>query len=750
MADSHDVRTPGNQHNNSDAIVPPDLSTEAVREQLARICKSRGFASAESLRRFLNFVVEKTLQGQGSQLKEYLIGVDVFDRGEKFDPRLDSIVRVQGSKLRSKLREYYEVSGMGDPIRIDLPKGSYAPVFRTNSTPVEHAVVGLEPAVTVPARNSGQRIAFACLLVIAAAIAIYLSMTQPRNATTSRTLVRLTYDAGLTIDPTISPDGKLLAYASDRARGSNLDLWVQPVSGGTPLRLTRFSGDVRDPAFSPDGTQLAFTANQDDGGIYLISVFGGEARKIAPRGRRPRFSPDGDRITYWVGTDVYGQIYVAPLSGGGTYRVRPEFNHATFPIWSPDGKYILFFGNRSTETLDADWWLTDVEGKSLKRTGLWKTIVHDHHLEVDMRLFGDWIWSHNYLVFSARQGDSLNLWRIPVLLKSGGPAGPPERVTFGAGQDVLPSIAADGRLVFANIRDKVQVWSVPVRVAQGVTPGELRPLTSDAVSDVWPHLSRDGQKLVFASNRGGDWRIWIKDLKSGQETCLTPAPAKGIVPTISPDGTKVAYGPPFPRNGESVGIYVVASQGGGAVRICEHCGYPNSWSHDQRKLFYTLSPHGNPSWVDVGSGEVHPFLRESSYSIWEPQFSPDDRWVAFAALEHRDYDLFITPFVDRGPVGSGSWLPVTRGPSTDRNPAWSTDGQLLYFLSDRDTFLCVWALRLDRNKRPSGKAFPVIHFHSARRSPANVIQNQFRLSVSIDKLAFNLGELTGDIWMSKL
>src|ERR1051325_6392012 len=104
-------------------ITPPNVSAGVVREQLRRICQSRGFASAESLRRFLSFIIEKSLQGQGQEIKEYLIGVEVFDRGERFDPRIDSIVRVQGSKLRSKLRDYYESAGLADPIRIELPRG---------------------------------------------------------------------------------------------------------------------------------------------------------------------------------------------------------------------------------------------------------------------------------------------------------------------------------------------------------------------------------------------------------------------------------------------------------------------------------------------------------------------------------------------------------------------------------------------------------------------------------------------------
>src|SRR5262245_49469931 len=100
-----------------------------IRRQLARILESSGFAGSARLRRFLTYVVEQQLAGEGARLKEYAIGVEVFDRKEPYDPRLDSIVRVEAGRLRSKLNEYYATQGTADEIRISLPRGSYVPVF---------------------------------------------------------------------------------------------------------------------------------------------------------------------------------------------------------------------------------------------------------------------------------------------------------------------------------------------------------------------------------------------------------------------------------------------------------------------------------------------------------------------------------------------------------------------------------------------------------------------------------------------
>jgi TolB-like protein/Flp pilus assembly protein TadD len=112
-----------------------DLEHEAI-EQLDRVLKSGTFEQADRLKRFLTFVVTEAVAGRRNELKEYVIGVQVFRREDSFDPRTDPIVRVQARRLRAKLVRYYREEGRGDQLVIDLPKGGYAPVFTRRDTPV--------------------------------------------------------------------------------------------------------------------------------------------------------------------------------------------------------------------------------------------------------------------------------------------------------------------------------------------------------------------------------------------------------------------------------------------------------------------------------------------------------------------------------------------------------------------------------------------------------------------------------------
>ncbi len=102
---------------------------EAVRSQLDRILDSADFDATERNRRFLRYIVEETLAGQRERIKAYNIALSVFGRDESFDPQMDAIVRIEARRLRRSLERYYLTAGKTDRIRIDIPKGAYAPVF---------------------------------------------------------------------------------------------------------------------------------------------------------------------------------------------------------------------------------------------------------------------------------------------------------------------------------------------------------------------------------------------------------------------------------------------------------------------------------------------------------------------------------------------------------------------------------------------------------------------------------------------
>src|SRR5690349_20341564 len=101
------------------------ITSALVRDELARILASRIFADSQRMSRFLQFVVEQTLAGEAQSLKEYSIGVQVFDRKSSYDTRVDPIVRVEARRLRAKLTEYYRLHGPTASIRIQLPTGTY-------------------------------------------------------------------------------------------------------------------------------------------------------------------------------------------------------------------------------------------------------------------------------------------------------------------------------------------------------------------------------------------------------------------------------------------------------------------------------------------------------------------------------------------------------------------------------------------------------------------------------------------------
>jgi hypothetical protein len=107
----------------------PAISPALIEAELQSVLTSRQFARSVRLRQLLHFIVQRTLQGDLTSLKEHNIGADVFERKEAFDQRKDAIVRVQANRLRRKLKLYYATEGASHTIRITLPPGGFVPLF---------------------------------------------------------------------------------------------------------------------------------------------------------------------------------------------------------------------------------------------------------------------------------------------------------------------------------------------------------------------------------------------------------------------------------------------------------------------------------------------------------------------------------------------------------------------------------------------------------------------------------------------
>jgi serine/threonine protein kinase/Tol biopolymer transport system component len=619
----------------------------------------------------------------------------------------------------------------------------------------------------VPRQAPGRRTArwaipAAIVLVLATAEAARWLWHAPEAAAPT-VLTRLTSDTGLTTDPALSPDDKLLAYVSDRAGEGRLNIYVRQVGGGEPLRLTRDPTNERGPSFSPDGTTVAYHSEQDGGGIYVVSALGGAARKIASGGWWPKFSPDGAWIAYMTGginaeSASFGagrllRSYIVPSAGGTPSELQPGFASVAFPTWSPDGKHILFLGKpdeQSPADETVDWWITPSEPGPAVRTGL-TAVLRRERLTGPSSVY-PWVlvspvWEPrgDSLLFSARSGDSTNLWRFGISPKTWKATGSAQRLTSGTTQEELPSAAlgSDGavRVAFASLSDNSDIWSLDVDWGQGKARGEPQRLTSDAARNRSPGLSADRTRMVFISARSGSEEIWIRDLGSGREFALTASKTQKHGPRFAPDGSKVSFSSREPDGTWS--IYVAPSSGGVAESLCKGCGV-GGWSPDGKYIAHN-DVQGRAGVLEVVSRRRTELLVQPGYFMCCLSFSPDGGWISFVAWTSGSGSAFVAPFSPGGLMPEAKW-----GRSVADSPvAWAPRGDWLHFISPHDGYPCLWAQRLDPStKRPLGTRVALYHAHGRPRPRGDEGGGGVRLSP--DSIVFPLSDQTGNIWMVTL
>ena len=571
---------------------------------------------------------------------------------------------------------------------------------------------------------------------------------------------RLTFDSGLTFEPVLSPDGSLVAYASDRSGDGNLDIWVQQVNSGAATRLTRHASDDREPVFSPDGSRIAFRSERDGGGIYVVPAIGGEEKLLARQGRRPRFSPDGKWIAYWVGAAVGVdnfspsgcEVFVVSATGGAPQRLKGAVLFSRSPVWSPDSRSLLFMGSRESTITGLDWWVAPIDGGAAVATGVYATFGRLGFLEgfFAVSVIPDY-WLADRVVFSARRGDTTSLWQLPFSSQTMKATGAPQRFTSGIGMEMYPAEASPSgggrRLVFASLNVNTHVWGLPIQVEDGKPAGEIRQLTTNA-DDRQPSITVDGKTLVYASNRTGNTDLWLKDLASGKETALTSTPLDENSPKITLDGSRVAYEVTVNRKRA---LYVIAGSQGVPEKVCEDCGILWGWSADGRRLLYMVEGSLSVGSVELASPGPKEFLKHPRFGLAQVHYSPDDRWIVSLGLSGPGAMRVQIVAAGKLTPAEGEWIAVTEGSTFDDKPRWSPGGTLIYFTTDLDGFRCIWARKVDAaTKRPVGSAFPVYHSHGARRSLLNTGILPLELGVARDKLVFNLSEVTGNIWMAEM
>lgn len=549
---------------------------------------SPAFASPERLRRFLRYLVEKALEGKAGELKEYAIGLDVFDRDASYDPRVDSTVRVHAGKLRDRLREYYLSVGRESPVRIEIPKGTYAPVFAFPTAPKVQGAAG-----RVPRRGL-------LLALIGAATAGMVAgaiWQAARTATAPPLFSPVSFRRGLISAARFGPDGQTVLYTA-AWEGRPLELFL--TRPGMPDSRSLEMPGVHLLATGPNGEMaVGVRAHyrsffQFDGTLALASLSGGMPREMLGDTSAADIGPDGtlavvrqaegrDRVEWppgrvvfagpqagWIGDlrisrngsriaflvhpvigDNRGSLYTADRDGS-VRRLGEEWFGIQGTAWEPEGREIWFAAWRS----QTDHGLYAM-GLSGRRRTVWSVpenfVLHDISGNRRVLLSFENVRLH---VMAQPPGEpaerdvswldggcscALSQDGKTLLIGEAGVGGGPRMSVYlrrldGAtavrlGDGIPLALSPDGTWVLAFRHDSPQhpvLLPAGAGSARDIAPGGVRFLERGS----WLPDSRRFLLVGRAADRPP--RTYIARLDGGSPEPLTPEGIRGVL--LSPDG----------------------------------------------------------------------------------------------------------------------------------------------------------------------------------------------------------------------
>ena len=554
------------------------------------------------------------------------------------------------------------------------------------------------PAQGKPALSPLRRWPFAALgaVLLAAAGAWLLrapDLEPPPN------FAALTY-SGRDSSPAISPDGRTVAFASDR--DGTPRIWLKQLASGEEVALT--DGPDDSPRFSPDGAQVLFTRSGDPAGgtaLYRATVLGHEVRKLVDDASEGDWSPDNRRIAFirWQRTEGQARprLFVLDLTGseprelavlGNRLRVRPR--------WSPDRRTIAVTGlvqlpgtPQSIALVNADsgarQTLAAPGGIGLVSAVAWTgkdEIVFSQAESVSGNIAGS--PAHIYrqrlstgdarVLFStptssmvidvAGRGTMIFEGRSPRVnlreIASNGGDRSARFLTSGLSTDRQPIYTPDGKwIVFSSNRSgNLDLWAL------SPLTGAVRRLTDHGGSDWDPAFTADGRWLLWSSNRGGHFEIWMADADGSDPRRITDDGVDAENPTSGGDGSWIVYGS---GNPEKAGVWKIRPDGTRATRLVPGAILPEA-SPDGRWVLYQLNRGPDLAVVGVASVEdgtpagfeIRIDVRKASSAIaGRARWMPGGRAIAFVGQDVRGVNgVFVQDFVPgrdtiatRRPVG---------------------------------------------------------------------------------------------------
>ena len=411
--------------------------------------------------------------------------------------------------------------------------------------------------------------------------------------------------------PTVSPDGRLLAYCS--LRDGKPRIWLQELQNGTETALTA-GADVQ-PRFSPDGASILFTrVDGASNALYRVSVLGGEPRRVMDDASQGDWSPDGRRIAFVRAkpTSLGASIVVCDADGGDPRTLAAVTDKSlAYARWSPDGRTVAsgVIGSYAA-TLETLLLIDAATGRtksipSATRGGtihglVWsspRSVLYESTILPAAPGTGSgasFLWEQAVSGGRARQVFSLpgSGTEIGILadgslvldqisqsqnlrtyaLGTGGKE-PPRWITRGIATDRQPFVSPDGRWVLYSSGRKggIDVWKV------ALDTGEERRLTESAGTSWDPAFTPDGTSIVFSSNRTGHFEIWKADADGGHPAALTRANLDCENPDPSGDGRWIYF---VEFGGKADGIRRIRPDGSGNELVLPGAINPPQISRD--------------------------------------------------------------------------------------------------------------------------------------------------------------------------